>query len=41
MECDVVYGDFEALFPFQNMHVDVHTNQFSKFVCQNGLELLQ
>jgi hypothetical protein len=32
MECDLVYEDLDGFFPFQNMHIDVHINQFSKIV---------
>jgi hypothetical protein len=33
MECDLIYEDFEGVFPFQNMHINnVFIDQFSKTV---------
>jgi hypothetical protein len=40
MEFDLVYEDMEGFFTFQDMHIHVHTGQFSKIVlrAQHKLE---
>jgi hypothetical protein len=32
-----IYEDLEGFFPFQNMHADVHVDQFSKMVSRTPL----